>query len=102
VLPPAARLGLVQGSILDWHTVIHYGLWSHRDCPNGLPLDIGPNLEGCGVDLEADVLRVGTGCGGVAGALAAAVLSRNVVLAAPSRWLSGQLHAQAVLPDEQP
>jgi FAD dependent oxidoreductase len=67
-----------------------------------LPPDIGPNRKGRRVDLEADALSIGAGCGGVAAALAAAVLSRNVGLAAPSRWLSGQPHAQAVPPDEQP
>ncbi len=54
------------------------------------------------MQLEAEVLVVGAGCGGVAAGLAAAGLGRNVVLVAPSEWLGGQLTAQAVPPDEHP
>lgn len=51
---------------------------------------------------ETDVLVVGAGLGGVAGALAALHLGRRVVLAEQTDWIGGQLTAQAVPPDEHP
>lgn len=51
-------------------------------------------------DGDADVLVVGAGLGGIAAALAAARLGRQVVLAEPTRWIGGQLTSQAVPPDE--
>jgi FAD dependent oxidoreductase len=48
-----------------------------------------------------DVLIVGGGCGGVAAALSAARLGRQVVLAESTRTIGGQLTSQAV-PDEHP
>ncbi len=54
------------------------------------------------MELETDVLIVGAGCGGFAAALATASLGRAALLVAPSRWLGGQLTAQAVPPDEHP
>ncbi|HWB72434.1 MAG TPA: FAD-dependent oxidoreductase, partial [Egibacteraceae bacterium] len=53
-------------------------------------------------ELQADVLVVGGGLGGVAAALAAARRGRSVVLAEDGDWLGGQLTAQAVPPDEHP
>jgi hypothetical protein len=47
-----------------------------------------------------DVLIVGGGLGGVAGALAALRLGRRVVLTEETDWLGGQLTSQAVPPDE--
>jgi hypothetical protein len=47
-----------------------------------------------------DVLVVGGGLGGVAGALAALRLGRQVVLTEETDWLGGQLTSQAVPPDE--
>jgi glycine/D-amino acid oxidase-like deaminating enzyme len=53
-------------------------------------------------DLEADVLVVGGGLGGVAAALAASQLDQRVVLTEQSIWLGGQLTAQATPSDEHP
>ena len=47
-----------------------------------------------------DILIVGGGLGGVAGALAAARLEKNVILTEETDWLGGQLTAQSVPPDE--
>ncbi len=51
-------------------------------------------------ELATDVLVVGGGLGGVAGALAALRLGRRVVLTEGTDWLGGQLTSQAVPPDE--
>lgn len=51
-------------------------------------------------DDDADVLVVGAGLGGIAAAVAAARLGRQVVLTEPTRWIGGQLTSQAVPPDE--
>jgi FAD dependent oxidoreductase len=53
-------------------------------------------------ELRAPVLVVGGGLGAVAAALAAADRGVNVVLAAETDWLGGQLTSQAVAPDEHP
>jgi len=49
-----------------------------------------------------DVLIVGGGLGGVAGALAALSLGFRVTLTEETDWIGGQLTAQAVPPDEHP
>ncbi|HAJ37707.1 MAG TPA: FAD-dependent oxidoreductase [Chloroflexi bacterium] len=49
-----------------------------------------------------DILIVGGGLGGVAAALSALQLGRNVILTEETDWLGGQLTAQAVPPDEHP
>lgn len=49
---------------------------------------------------STDVLIVGGGLGGVAGALAALRLGKRVVLTEETDWLGGQLTSQAVPPDE--
>lgn len=49
---------------------------------------------------HAEILIVGGGVGGVAGALAALRRGRRVTLAYEGEWLGGQLTAQAVPPDE--
>ena len=49
-----------------------------------------------------DILIVGGGTGGVAAALAALRLGRNVILTEETDWIGGQLTAQAVPPDEHP
>ena len=54
------------------------------------------------MELSCDVLIVGGGCGGVAAALAATDLGRQVVLTESGSWLGGQLTSQAVPPDEHP
>ncbi|HET9646729.1 MAG TPA: FAD-dependent oxidoreductase [Microlunatus sp.] len=54
------------------------------------------------MEMDCDVLVVGGGCGGVAAALAATHLGARVVLTESTRWLGGQLTAQAVPPDEHP
>jgi hypothetical protein len=51
---------------------------------------------------NTDVLIVGGGLGGVAGALAALRLGRRVILTETTDWIGGQLTAQAVPPDEHP
>lgn len=53
-------------------------------------------------ELRADILIVGGGLGGVAGALAAAHLGKSVILTEETNWIGGQLTAQAVPPDEHP
>jgi hypothetical protein len=54
------------------------------------------------LETETDVLVVGGGLGGVAGALAALRLGRRVVLTEETDWIGGQLTTQAVPPDEHP
>ncbi|MES2533908.1 MAG: FAD-dependent oxidoreductase [Pseudomonadota bacterium] len=53
-------------------------------------------------ELEADLVVIGGGLGGIAATLAAARLGRRVVLAEELDWLGGQLTAQGVPPDEHP
>jgi hypothetical protein len=53
-------------------------------------------------ELRAPVLVIGGGLGAVAAALAAADSGVDVVLAAETDWLGGQLTSQAVPPDEHP
>jgi hypothetical protein len=53
-------------------------------------------------EIEAEVLVVGGGLGGVAAALAAARNGRRVLLTEETTWLGGQLTSQAVPPDEHP
>jgi hypothetical protein len=49
-----------------------------------------------------DILIIGGGLGGVAAALAALRLGRQVILTETTDWIGGQLTAQAVPPDEHP
>jgi hypothetical protein len=51
---------------------------------------------------RTDVLVVGGGLGGVAGALAALRFGKRVILTEETDWIGGQLTAQAVPPDEHP
>ncbi|MDQ3660753.1 MAG: FAD-dependent oxidoreductase, partial [Actinomycetota bacterium] len=53
-------------------------------------------------ELEADVLVIGGGAGGVSAALTAARLGRRVILTEETDWIGGQLTAQGVPPDEHP
>jgi hypothetical protein len=53
-------------------------------------------------EARTDVLVVGAGLGGVAGALAALKLGKRVVLSEETDWIGGQLTSQAVPPDEHP
>ena len=55
-----------------------------------------------GSEDTADVLIVGAGLGGVAGALAALRLGQRVILTEETDWIGGQITAQAVPPDEHP
>jgi len=55
-----------------------------------------------GREQATDILIVGGGLGGVAGALAALRLGRRVILTEETDWIGGQLTAQAVPPDEHP
>ncbi len=54
------------------------------------------------VERETDILITGGGLGGVAAALAAARLGKEVILTEETDWIGGQLTAQAVPPDEHP
>jgi len=51
-------------------------------------------------EARTDILIVGAGLGGVAGALAALRLGRTVILTEETDWIGGQLTSQAVPPDE--
>ncbi len=51
---------------------------------------------------HTDILIVGGGTGGCAAALAATALGYRVVMTEETRWIGGQLTAQAVPPDEHP
>jgi hypothetical protein len=53
-------------------------------------------------EIRPDLLIVGGGLGGVAGALAASRLGLRVMLTEETDWIGGQLTAQAVPPDEHP
>lgn len=53
-------------------------------------------------ELKTDILIAGGGLGGVAGALAALRLGKQVTLTEGTGWIGGQLTAQAVPPDEHP
>ena len=53
-------------------------------------------------EFSTDILIVGAGMGGVAAALAALKLGRNVILTEETDWIGGQLTAQGVPPDESP
>ena len=52
--------------------------------------------------LDADVLVIGGGLGGVAAALAVCRSGHRVILTEETDWLGGQLTSQAVPPDEHP
>src|SRR2546425_7020653 len=54
------------------------------------------------MEQQTEILVVGGGLGGVAGALAAARLGRRVILASRYDRLGGQLTTQGVPPDEHP
>ncbi len=51
---------------------------------------------------QTDILIVGGGLGGIAGALAAVRLGKQVILTEETDWIGGQLTSQAVPPDEHP
>jgi hypothetical protein len=51
---------------------------------------------------QTDILIIGGGLGGIAGALAAARMGQKVILTEETDWIGGQLTAQAVPPDEHP
>lgn len=51
---------------------------------------------------QTDILIVGGGLGGIAGALAAVRLGRSAIVTEETDWIGGQLTAQAVPPDESP
>jgi NADPH-dependent 2,4-dienoyl-CoA reductase/sulfur reductase-like enzyme len=53
-------------------------------------------------EARTDILIVGAGVGGVAGALAAVKLGKRVILTGETDWIGGQLTSQAVPPDEHP
>ena len=55
-----------------------------------------------GREAQTDILIVGAGVGGVAGALAALKLGKRVILTEETDWIGGQLTSQAVPPDEHP
>ncbi len=51
---------------------------------------------------RCQILIVGGGTGGAAAAMAAASMGADVILTEETRWIGGQLTAQAVPPDEHP
>ncbi|MDQ3657776.1 MAG: FAD-dependent oxidoreductase [Chloroflexota bacterium] len=53
-------------------------------------------------EARTEILIVGAGVGGVAGALAACKLGKRVILTEETDWIGGQLTSQAVPPDEHP
>ena len=53
-------------------------------------------------ELECEIAVIGGGVGGYAAALAALRNGRRVILTEETRWIGGQLTAQAVPPDEHP
>ena len=53
-------------------------------------------------DLDCEIAVIGGGVGGYAAALAALRNGRRVILTEETRWIGGQLTAQAVPPDEHP
>ena len=53
-------------------------------------------------EAQTDILIVGAGLRGVAGALAALKLRQRVILTEETDWIGGQLTSQAVPPDEHP
>src|SRR5687767_9119441 len=55
-----------------------------------------------GRELRADVLVVGGSFGGVAAALAAARMGRQVILTEECEWIGGQATAQGIPLDEHP
>jgi hypothetical protein len=61
-----------------------------------------PSLYGKARELTCDVAVIGGGVGGFAAALAALRNGQRVVLTEETRWIGGQLTAQAVPPDEHP
>lgn len=54
------------------------------------------------IEKTTDILIVGGGLGGVAGALAALGMGQKVILTEETDWIGGQLTAQGVPPDENP
>jgi NADPH-dependent 2,4-dienoyl-CoA reductase/sulfur reductase-like enzyme len=61
-----------------------------------------PSLYGKARELACDIAVIGGGVGGFAAALAALRNGQRVVLTEETRWIGGQLTAQAVPPDEHP
>jgi len=61
-----------------------------------------PSLYAKAGELDCDIAVIGGGVGGFAAALAALRNGRRVVLTEETRWIGGQLTAQAVPPDEHP
>jgi hypothetical protein len=53
-------------------------------------------------EMQTDILIVGAGLGGVAAALAALKMGRQVILTEETDWIGGQMTVQAVPPDENP
>lgn len=53
-------------------------------------------------EMQADVVVVGAGMGGLAAALAAWRWGKSVILTEETDWIGGQLTAQGVPPDEHP
>jgi hypothetical protein len=61
-----------------------------------------PSLYTRARELTCDIAVIGGGVGGFAAALAALRNGRRVILTEETRWIGGQLTAQAVPPDEHP
>lgn len=61
-----------------------------------------PSLYARARELACDIAVIGGGVGGIGAALAALRNGRRVILTEETRWIGGQLTAQAVPPDEHP
>jgi len=61
-----------------------------------------PRLYAKAQELDCEIAVIGGGVGGFAAALAALRNGRRVILTEETRWIGGQLTAQAVPPDEHP
>ena len=66
------------------------------------PMPLAAMPETRGREEQVDVLVVGGGLGGVAAALAAARMGRQVVLTEETSWIGGQATTQGVPLDEHP
>ena len=53
-------------------------------------------------ELQADVVIIGGGTGGIAAALGALKSGKRVIMTEETEWIGGQLTSQAVPPDEHP
>jgi len=53
-------------------------------------------------EMNADIIIIGGGTGGVAAAISSAKMGKRVIMTEETTWIGGQLTGQAVPPDEHP